>query len=265
MEDEIWKPIKGYEGYLISNYGRVKSVARYVKWDNSRRFVKEKIKSQHIQDGYPAVTLCKDRVSRSKLIHRLIAEAFIPNPDNKPHIDHINTIRTDNRVSNLRWVTAKENSNNPISLLKARNNNYTNKDVRKRANETKRLKKSVNAPIRVYQFDKDGKFINEFDSYAEAYRQTGISAVTIRRVCNGLHYMAGGYYWSVDKDNFKIPTRKRHTNAKKVLQFTKTGEFIKEWDCLADVCKVYGSAPSNLTKRIKLGKFRGKYIWKFKE
>lgn len=70
--------------------------------------------------GYYTFILCKDGKIRSLKAHRLVAEAFIPNEDNKPEIDHINTIRSDNRVENLRWATSKENSNNPLSL-----NNYS--------------------------------------------------------------------------------------------------------------------------------------------
>lgn len=104
---EIWKPIKDYEGYYeVSNYGRVKSIG------NRGRILKPKKGNNR----YYYVILSKNGKPQTKRIHRLVAEAFIPNPDNKPYVDHINTDRNDNRVENLRWVTHKENMNNPITI-----------------------------------------------------------------------------------------------------------------------------------------------------
>ena len=104
MKEEVWKPIKDYEGlYEISNLGRVKSL-------NYKRTGKEKIlKNTVCNDGYLKVGLTKNGKDKVFRIHRLVAEAFIPNPENKPFIDHINTIRDDNRIENLRWCTQKEN------------------------------------------------------------------------------------------------------------------------------------------------------------
>ena len=96
MEEEVWKPIKDYEGlYEISNLGRVKSL------------------------NYGGTG--KGKILK---VHRLVAEAFIPNPGNKPCVDHINTIKNDNRVENLRWVTYKENSNNEKTLEKFKGENH---------------------------------------------------------------------------------------------------------------------------------------------
>ena len=103
MKDEIWKPIKDYEGlYEISNLGRVKSL-------NYSRTGKEQIlKPQKRKNGYLGVILCYKNTQKQVNIHRLVAEAFIPNPENKPYVDHINTDKLDNRACNLRWVTQKE-------------------------------------------------------------------------------------------------------------------------------------------------------------
>lgn len=102
---EEWKDIKGYEGlYQVSNEGRVFSIRK----NKLLSPVKNK------KSGYIQVSLNKN----THLVHRLVAEAFIPNTENKPVVDHINTIRTDNRIENLRWVTQKENNNNPITKKK---------------------------------------------------------------------------------------------------------------------------------------------------
>ena len=117
MNTEIWKDIKGYEGYYqVSNLGRIRSLDRWGK--GIKKFYKGKIISQSKHPtGYMMVSLCKDASARTFKVHRLIAEAFIPNPENKPCIDHINTIRDDNRIENLRWCTHKENVNNPKTQI----------------------------------------------------------------------------------------------------------------------------------------------------
>lgn len=117
---EIWKDIQGYEGlYQVSNLGRVKSLGRFV--DNLVRghyWQEERILKPHDKGySYLNVKLYKDRKTKEFQVHRLVAIAFIPNPENKPQIDHINAIKTDNRVQNLRWVSAKENMNNPLTLI----------------------------------------------------------------------------------------------------------------------------------------------------
>lgn len=265
MENETWKTISGYEGYYkISSKGRVKSLDRTVKQGCSFRKVKSRYKKIHIgTHGYPCVTLCKDRKSRSIPIHLLLAKAFIPNPLNKPYVDHINTNKMDYKLENLRWVTPKENANNPLTLKHCKENTYIS-SVSSRANDTKRKKNTKTAPRIVYQFDKIGHLINQYESSREAQRYTGIQASSIRDVCVGKRYSCGGFLWSYSKEIVPQYLKPTHTNAKTVLQFDKNGIFIKEWKSLRAVCEVYGSSPSNLSRSIKNGKFRGKYIWKFK-
>lgn len=99
MKDELWSDIKGYEGiYQVSNYGRVKSIKRGIILKTFER------------KGYPAVTLSKDGIGRSYSVHRLVGEAFIPNPDNLPYINHKDETRNNNQVSNLEWCTALYNN-----------------------------------------------------------------------------------------------------------------------------------------------------------
>lgn len=124
--EEIWKYINGYEGiYKVSNMGEI---------EITRPKCRKKTIGCLSPNGYLYFNLLKDGNRIRKLVHRIVAETFIPNPYNKPCVDHINTIKTDNRVQNLRWVTEKENVNNPISLERLRNSNSLGnkwKNVRK--------------------------------------------------------------------------------------------------------------------------------------
>ena len=116
---EKWKEVKGYEGfYEVSNYGRVKSVPRYVDTTmNCRHYVSTILTPSQNNAGYNIVNLAKNGKIKTQRIHILVAEAFIPNEENKPCVDHINGIRDDNRVENLEWCTHKENMNNEFILV----------------------------------------------------------------------------------------------------------------------------------------------------
>jgi len=118
---EEWKPIKGFEGiYEVSNKGRVKSLSRIVVHRNRTQPKSERIlKNNTNKGGYNMVVLCKNNRTYPKLVHRLVAEAFIPNPLNKAVIDHIDTNPQNNNVENLRWVTIKENCLNPLTREKS--------------------------------------------------------------------------------------------------------------------------------------------------
>ncbi len=113
MTKEIWKDIVGFEGYYqVSNFGNVKSLERKCKaLGNKLRTVPSKAKAVTIDRyGYPKVSLDKDGHSYYFTIHRLVAQTFIPNPENKPQVNHIDGNKQNNCVENLEWCTAKENT-----------------------------------------------------------------------------------------------------------------------------------------------------------
>ena len=124
-----WKSVKGYEDlYEISDTGLVRRKDGWVNNNGTMVFRKTHLMKTPLNYyGYPQVNLTKDGKRKVYTVHTLVAQAFIPNPDNKLCIDHINCNRSDNRVENLRWVTHKENSNNPIT--KPRMGKYWNKKI----------------------------------------------------------------------------------------------------------------------------------------
>lgn len=120
MTEEVWKPIIGFEGlYEVSNYGNVKALDRYIENNGGMQHRSEKILKANTskRTGHKTVVLCRGGKTSPQLVHRLVASAFIPNPENKPYIDHIDTNPRNNHVSNLRWVTQHENAMNPLTRL----------------------------------------------------------------------------------------------------------------------------------------------------
>lgn len=251
--EEKWKDIPKYEGvYQISTMGRIKVTRN----GDERILVGVLDKST----GYRRFSLYKDGKVERAYVHRLVAESFIPNAENKPEIDHINTIRHDNRVENLRWVTRKENRNNPISLEHLRVA-FTGENSphygRKRSKETKRKISEAlkSSPLNhgrtgvqcknsqpVYQYDLKGIFIAEYAGQAEAARITGIHQSDISNACNGKLSVAGGYLWRktrMDKIEVNIGYKKSVRN-RAVLQYDKSDNLIKEWSSIAEISKELG-------------------------
>lgn len=114
IENEIWKPIIGFEGlYEVSNSGKIKSLERF---DTKKRPIKERIlKTRANYQGYEYLGLCKNGIKKSYTVHRIVLRAFVTNLQNLPTINHKNGIKSDNRVENLEWLSVKDNINHALN------------------------------------------------------------------------------------------------------------------------------------------------------
>ena len=199
--EEIWKDIEGYEGlYQVSNLSRVRALEKVVICSTGRKCVlKEHILIQNSSFyGYKGVDLTKNGKRKKFLIHRLVAKAFIPNPENKPEIDHINTNRSDNRIENLRWVTSSENMRNPITRAKWRESIANMSEESKqhiREGNKKRRGKGNKFSRAVTQYTLEGVFIRNWESCHWAGKELNIHSSTITRCANGKRLSAGGFKW----------------------------------------------------------------------
>lgn len=164
--NEIWKDVSGYEGvYQISNRGRLRRM--FKKGERLLSGKKDK-------DGYIEVILSKKQNKKFFRLHRLVADAFIENPENKPAVNHKDKNVQNNDVTNLEWVTHSENIVH--SFLTGRN-------VYKKP---------------VTQYSKDGKVVNRWCSISEAAEFLGISYPNISACCHGRLKTSGGYVWKYE-------------------------------------------------------------------
>jgi hypothetical protein len=168
---EEWKSVIGYEGYYeVSNLGNVRSVERTVSNHTGVITLKPRLmKQSQNHKGYSIVYLSKDAKMKTISVHRLVALAFIPNPQNKPQVNHIDGNKTNNRVDNLEWVTNQENHDHAVLI-----GLYPNqKELRNRCKKEKKTQPG-RQPRRVVQIDKvTGNIVAKYDSIAEAGRMIG--------------------------------------------------------------------------------------------
>lgn len=175
MEKEKWRWIEGYEGlYMVSNKGRVMSVPKRAARSNGYvvSYEGQVLSPSKNKKGYPSVNLHRDGKGWMRTVHRLVAETFIPNPENLPSVNHIDEDKTNNNVENLEWCTVEYN------------NNYGTRNERISA-----------TTARAVQMLSGGKVIAEYQSARKAHEATGADSSHINECCNGKRKTANGFQW----------------------------------------------------------------------
>lgn len=273
MEEEIWKDVVGFEGlYVVSNMGVIKGLPRkteamtgYGRKTQRVFTVKECILSIPLNNnGYPICGLRKNGKTHTKLVHRLVAEAFIPNPENKPRVNHKKGIKTDNRVTELEWCTAKENNEHAYIVLlkqghwKGDDKNWIDKETGKHISCRK-----------ITQKDLKGNVIKIWGSMKEAVLGTAIKPVFITRACKG-RISAGGFLWEYsegDKSDRKAKTKPTPA----IVQKDVDGNIIKVWDSFIEIKNEVGFLIRKISDACRLNKNRHPddkyatygYVWEF--
>ena len=173
--EEVWKDIAGYEGlYQVSNLGRVKSLKGFNLNTGCYESRVKILKLSHNRRGYPMVMLIDKTERKGKTVHRLVAEAFIPNHENLPQVNHKDEDKRNNHVSNLEWCS------------NAYNHDYGTRIERC----AEKLKKKI------IQYSLDNSFIAEYDGVRDAAKVNGFKASSsISECCSGKRKTAYGYVW----------------------------------------------------------------------
>ena len=177
--EEIWSAIEGYPEYEVSSLGRVKSYKR------GREHI---LKCIINKDGYYVVSLCQKGTVRQHLVHRLVANAFIPNPKNLSTVNHLDEQKLNNHVENLEWCSIRDNLAYGTRVQRMREKLIKNGHYAKIAEKKKR-------PVVQYSFD--GKLMQKYDSLTQAglYLGRQHGNVNIVRCCMGITNSAYGYVW----------------------------------------------------------------------
>lgn len=225
MENEVWKDIPDYEGlYQVSNLGRIKSL-------NFNKTGKEKIMKPRTGNRYYMIALWKNGIRKDYLLHRIVAETFIPNTENKPFINHKDENCFNNSINNLMWCTHKENMN-----WGTRNERIS------KANKGKVIPKNIREKIS--KSNKGKKISEEQKEYLRKIR-TGIKLT--------------------EEHKKKISISNKGKTAKKVNQYDLNGNFIKQWDCILDFYKSINKTKNNSSvSSCCKGKYKTAYGYKWK-
>lgn len=251
---EEWRPIAGAEDmYMVSNTGRIMSL-------NYRMKGQSKVLKPRLHNGYFYITLKIGDRKRSVGIHRLVAETFIPNPDNLPCVNHKDENPPNNNVENLEWCTYQYNAN------------YG----------TANKRRAISCGIPIIQMTLDGVFVERFTSCEAAAKKNNVIPAGISAACRGVQNKAYGYKWRYEddtrhgksinrrqkmiEDGVKNKKEAMDKRAKSVFQYTISGDFMREFASAKEASLETG-IPRDAIRHNCFGRMEKThgYIFKYKE
>ena len=244
--NEIWKVVTVNCDYEVSNFGNVRS-NKCSKQRLLKPFKRGSKKTKDEKRGnYLSVRLLSNGMEADYAVHRLVAMAFIPNPNNLPQVNHINGIRNDNRADNLEWCDNSYNVWHSYNVL----------------GNTNGLGKSV------CQYNKNGEFIKEWDSASSVEKEIGIDSSSILYVCkkDNCRKLAGGFIWRYKGDE---DVALKYDKTSSVVQISKYGEYLKTFDSVqqaaSDVGITIGGISGVCMKKERGYNYAGGYLWRYKD
>lgn len=251
-ENEIWEDVVNYEGiYEVSNRGRVRSVDRVVITKNGRecKYKGKMISMPPNQDGYPTFNLCYQGKIKPVKTHRIVAEAFIPNPNNYTEINHIDENKANNEVSNLEWCTRKHNMNHGTGLQRSFNH----------PNSVRRIEKSKR-PVTGINLKTDECVYYESAHKAEEY---GFKRKNVQGAACGKDASYKGYIWFyTDEMTEKLVQEKRDRLNRNVLKLDDNNQILNVFSSMTEAGRAVGLDPSNISRAISTGRKASGFYWK---
>lgn len=229
LPGQEWRIIPNYPEYAVSNIGNVATIKT------------NKLRSLSDHKGYKQCMLRKNGKAYNRFVHRLVASAFLPAPEEGQVIDHINGIRNDNRVENLRWCSITDNLHFPLA---------------------KQHREHLQKPC--CQYNLDGSFVSKFNSSFEAGDKTGIACGSIDNCCKGKQLSAGGYQWRYSNSSDNIEPVRSSKRKVGVAQYGEDNTLIATYSSCREAAR-----ENNLTVQVISECINGKrktsyggYIWK---
>lgn len=258
--EEKWEIIKDFEKYSISNLGNVKN--------NKNNKIKKPTPNEK---GYMRVFLRKNNKNHTKYVHRLVAETFIPNPENKPTVNHEDGNKTNNVICNLTWATCDEQVKHALKnglIKKGKESPMYGRKLSYEIREKMKIKRNLNKVFfnkPINQYELDGTYIKTWECINDAIKF--YNNKSIEYCCKGRRKSASGFQWKFYIDNTNnIEPKKQNEGERHVLQYDLEGNFIREWNRIKDACIEYNAFNSNIAMCCngKMKTCKG-YIWKYKE
>lgn len=255
LDGEVWKDVPSLNNlYAVSNYGRLKSHSRHFVSKDGRRYNRtEKIVRLSLtKQGYCSFRPSVNGVLGQVRVHRLVAEAFIANPNGLPYVNHKDEVPYNNIAENLEWCTAKYNSN--YGTCQERHSSTLRANIRSRLSTIK-------------QYDMKGILVGEYVGKKEI-EDAGYTYRTVRQCCNHHSLTANGYVWRENNDPFDMPVRKQNRGVRREVKcFDLSMNFIKTYKSMSEAGREVSGKTTGVNSILACcnGKFKSAYgyIWRY--